>query len=145
MRSFGHQNVSKMIPKWSPKFVKTASKHDAEIATKKYKKTYPKLFQNGTQNGARGGPKSSPGAPDGAPRAPGPPWDRRWTPRDLILEAPELPRTPFWYHFGLRLAEFLMNFGSSSSSNNSSNATTTPTTTTTMTTITIITTITTIT
>ena len=95
MKEFGYQNVSKMIPKWSPKLLKTTSKNDAEIVPKKYRKAYPKLLQNGTQNGVRGTPKSSPGAPEGTPRARGPPWDRPWAPRDLILEAPELPRTPF--------------------------------------------------
>ena len=58
------------------------------------------MLQNGTQNDARGGPKSCPGAPEGTPRAPERPWKLPWTPRDLILVAPEVPETPFCNEFG---------------------------------------------
>ena len=58
------------------------------------------MLPNGTQNDDLGGPKSSPAAPARTPQAPGPPWELPWTPRDLILAASEVPRTPFCYHFG---------------------------------------------
>ena len=87
-------------PKWSPKASKTASKNYAEIVSKKCAETCLQMLQNCTQNGAPGGPKSCPGAPEGTPRAPGRPWELPWTPRDLILAAPEVPGTPFWYNFG---------------------------------------------
>ena len=89
-----------MTPKWTPKGFKTASKNDADIASKNYANLYRKILQNGTRNGARGGPKSCPGAPEGTPRAPGPPRELPWSPRDLILAAPEVPGTPFCYKFG---------------------------------------------
>ena len=87
-------------PKNNPKSVQNGIKNDAEIVSKKYLNTYQKIIQNGSQNGARGAPKSCPGTPEGTPRAPGPPRELPWTPRDLILAAPEVPGTPFCYNFG---------------------------------------------
>ena len=89
------QNDTEMDPKRGQNGIQKRCRNCSENNAK----LYQNMLQNGNQNGARGGPKSCPGAPEGTPRAPGPPREVPWSPRDFILAAPEVPGTPFYYHF----------------------------------------------